>query len=168
MTGWNDDPGLWEITQGVDTDGDDLADESLSTRTAVFERSRSVEFTFAPGATTVLTFKLKTPGTPYWTRPDLGLDPGDVVVADRAVRVTVHSVGAVPAPETTVAVRDAAGRTLATGKIPALAAPVDLQPKTATVTLQLPVGADARGGTVEIDPEHRLEEITTRNNVVKL
>ena len=168
LTGWNVDPGMWEITQGVDTDNDDVADEGLATRTTPFERSTSVALTLAPRAATVLTFKLKTAGTPYWSRPDLGIDPEDVVGKGREVSVTVHSLGAVPSTETSVVVRDAGGRVLATEKLAALAAPTDLQPKTAKVTLHLPTGSDAKGCTVEIDPEHKLGEITVRNNVVKL
>ncbi len=78
MTGWNIDPGVWEITQGIDTNGDDVADRDLTTSTNIFERTCSLEFTFAPRATTVLRLKLKTPGTPYWQRPDLGINREDV------------------------------------------------------------------------------------------
>ena len=168
MTGWNIDPGTWDITQGIDTNDDDTADGAIATRSAVFERTRSVELTLAPRATTVLTFKLKTPGTPYWQRPDLGLDPQDVTVRGREVRVKIHSLGSVPTPATTVTVRDAAGRTLATATVPALAAPLDLMPKTTEVSLTLPAGATTTGGRVEIDPEHALTEITALNNTVSL
>jgi hypothetical protein len=44
MTGWEVDPGEWEITQGVDTNDDDQADGPVTTRTARFERSRSLSF----------------------------------------------------------------------------------------------------------------------------
>jgi hypothetical protein len=168
MTGWNIDPGLWEITQGLDTNDDDTADQAVESRTAPLQRSGSVELTLAPRATTVLTFKLKTPGTPYWSRPDLGLDPEDVVVHGREVQVTVHSLGAVAAPATEISFRDATGKVIATGQTPELAAPTDLKPKTAVVTLTLPAGVAVAGGTVEIDAGHQLEEITTRNNTVKL
>ena len=168
MTGWNIDPGVWEITQGVDTNNDDVADGAVATSTAVFERTKSVELTFPPRATTVLTFKLKTPGTPYWQRPDLGIDPQDVTARGREVHVKVHSIGSVAAPATTIAVRDASGHILATAPVPALAAPVDLLPKIAEVSLTLPAGTSTAGLSVELDPDHALNEITTRNNAVKL
>ena len=168
MTGWNIDPGVWEITQGLDTNDDDAADQGIETRSAVLERSRSVELTFAPRATTVLTLKLKTPGTPYWSRPDLGIDPEDVKVQGRKVRVTVHSLGSVASPETSIVLRDKSGRVIAAEKIPSLPAPVDLLPRMVTVVLPLPAGVEPRGGTVEIDPDHALEEITKLNNAVKL
>jgi hypothetical protein len=91
-----------------------------------------------------------------------------VSVQGRAVRVTVHSLGAVPAPEAAVVLRDAAGRVLVTEKLAGLPAPVDLQPKTAVVTLRLPDGVEPHDCTVEIDPDHRFEEITTLNNAVRV
>ncbi len=171
LTGWNVDPGVWEITQGIDSndhDATDVADRDLATSTAAFGRSQSVALTLAPRAETVLTFKLRTPGTPYWQRPDLGLDPEDVQIHGREVRVTIHNVGAVASPETTVTLRAADGSVLATEKVPSIPAPLDLQPKTTVIHLSLAAGAALRGGSVEIDPDHRLEEITKLNNVVKL
>jgi hypothetical protein len=168
MTGANVDPGIWEITQGTDTNGDDVADESPATRSVPFERARAVTLTLAPHASTVLTFKLTAPGTPYWTRPDLGIDPEDVTVKGREVAVTVHSLGSVASPDATVVLRDGTGRDLVSEKLAALPAPVDLLPKTTTVTLRLPPGVDPHNCTVEIDPQHKLDEITTRNNTVKL
>ena len=102
------------------------------------------------------------------TRPDLGIDPEDVVVKGREVHVTVHSLGSVPTGATELVVRDKAGRVVVGGKIPALAAPVDLLPKTTAVTMKLPKGISLHDCTVEIDPAHQCEEITTLNNVVKL
>ena len=168
MTGWNIDPGVWEITQGIDTNNDDIADQSLTTTTNTFERTSSLEFTFAPRATTMLTLTLKKPGTPYWERPDLGLNREDVEVMGREMRVRVHSLGSVPSPEATVVFRDRTGKIMATGKVGELPAPVDLYPKTMDVILTLPAGVEATGGSVEIDPDHQIEEITRLNNVVKL
>ncbi len=168
MTGWNVAPGTWEITQGIDSRGRDTADREIRSWTASFERSQSVELTFAPRAATVLTFKLKTPGTPYWQRPDLGLSREDIAVEGGAVKVRVHSLGSVDAPASQLAFRDASGRIVATAGIPALPAPLDLFPRTADVILTLPGGVSAEGGSVEIDPGHALEEITKLNNRVSL
>jgi len=108
------------------------------------------------------------PGTPYWSRPDLGIDPEDVIVQGRTLQVTVHSLGSVPSPETTVALRDSSGKVLASEKLVGIAAPLDLLPKTVVVTFQIPDNIDSQVCRVEIDPEQRLEEITRLNNEVKL
>ncbi len=168
MTGWNIDPGVWEITQGIDTNNDDRADQALESRTAPFERSRSLELTFAPQATTVLTFRLKTPGVPYWRRPDLGISRDDVTIGTDALLVKVHSLGSVPAPGTRIVFKTADGKIVASSMAPALPAPADLFPRTEMVTLPLPRGTDTSGGTVIIDPDGQLLEITRLNNSVGL
>lgn len=168
MTGWMVDPGQWEITQGVDTNDDDTADQAIATRTVAFGRSESVTLTLPPRASTVLTLKLKTPGTPYWQRPDVGIERQDVTQTGSALQVRVHSLGSVAAPATTLVVRDIAGKVIATASVPALPAPLDLVPKTTDVSLALPSGASLTGATVELDPNHQLEQITRLNDAVKL
>ena len=92
--------------------------QNLEARSAAFERSKSIAITFAPRTTTVIELKLKTKGTPYWSRPDLGIDPEDVKVDGSQMTVTVHSVGSVDAPASKVVLRDKAGKTLATAECP--------------------------------------------------
>ncbi|HET7535307.1 MAG TPA: hypothetical protein VFJ90_02565, partial [Candidatus Didemnitutus sp.] len=168
MTGWNIDAGTWEITQGIDTNNDDQADEPVTSHTVALARSRSVDLIFAPHKTTILTFKLQSPASPVRARPDLGIGEGDVQRQGRQLRVTVHSLGSVPTPATTLTVRDQNGFVLATAAIPAIAAPLDLFPKTADIVLTLPSEVKAGGLTIEIDPDGKLEEITRLNNVLKL
>ncbi len=167
MTGWNIDPGTWEISQGVDTNDDDESDGGVATRTAVFERSRSLDIVLPPRATTILTLKLATPGTPYWNRPDIGIDREDIALSGRTVRVRVHGLGSVASPATTLAVRDGTGRVLASAPVPAIAAPLDLQPKSADVEVTLPRGSATNDISVELDPDHHLEEITRLNNTAR-
>ncbi|MDR3742450.1 MAG: hypothetical protein P4L40_25820, partial [Terracidiphilus sp.] len=133
-----------------------------------FERSKDIEITFAPRTTTVIELKLASKGTPYWSRPDLGIDPEDVKVDGQKMTVTVHSVGAVDAPASQVVLRDHAGKTISTASIPALEAPTDLTPKTAPVTLAIPAGADLKGASVTIECGGNVPEITLMNNSVTL
>lgn len=169
MTGWDIAPGEWEIQQGLDTNDDNLADTAApAPRTARFERTRSLALTLPPRATTILTLRLKTPGTPYWQRPDLGLDRTDITLDASALTARIHSLGSVPAPTVPLILRDAAGRIVARAPIPALAAPTDLFPKTVDVTLPLPAGFVSAGATVEIDPDESVEEITRLNNTTSL
>jgi hypothetical protein len=167
MTGWNIDPGAWEVTQGVDTNNDDTADGPVTNSTAKLERSASIDLTFPPKATTVLNFQLRTPGTPYWSRPDLGIAREDVRPAPDGLHITVHSLGSVDAPAARLRLLDKSGKELATAPIPPLPAPIDLQPRRSEILLPLPAGTSYEGGTLEIDSGDT-EEITRLNNRVRL
>jgi hypothetical protein len=127
-----------------------------------------MELTFAPGTTTVVQMKLAGRGTPYWDRPDLGISPEDVKVSGGEVTVTVHSLGAAEAPQTEIALQGPEGRTLVSGTVQALPAPVDLMPKTTQVKLTVPAGTSLAGSRVVLDPGKKLTEITRRNNDVTI
>jgi hypothetical protein len=167
MTGWEIDPGKWEITQGTRGNADTDPVQNVSTRTEDFERSKSLDVTFAPHTTTVLELKLVSKGVPYWSRPDLGIDPDDVKVEGNRMKVTVHSLGAVDAPSAAVVLRDRDGKVIARARAAPLKAPLDLLPKTETVSLSLPSGADWKGGSVSIEISGKLPEITQMNNRVQ-
>ena len=98
----------------------------------------------------------------------MGIGADDVKVEGAKITVTVHSLGSVDAPASKVVVRDKAGKTLATARVPALKAPLDLMPKTAAVTLAVPSGADLKGATVTVECGGDLPEITLMNDSVTL
>jgi len=167
MTGWEVDPGQWEITQGVQASATGAALTTVKKWSAEFERSRSIPLTFAPHSTTVVELKLVSKGVPYWSRPDLGIGPDDVKVEGRTMKVTVHSVGGVDAPASKVVLRDRTGKVIATANAGPLKAPLDLYPKTEDVSLALPVGAEWKGGSVTVEMSGDLPEITQMNNRVQ-
>jgi|SRR5450631_2373682 hypothetical protein len=74
------------------------------------------------------------------------------IVNGSRMTVTVHSLGSVDAPPARIVLRGGRRKVLATGRAPALNAPLDLYPKTATVSLTLPAGIDWKGGSVTIEP----------------
>jgi hypothetical protein len=165
MIGGEIEPGQWEMTSGTQAT-ENSSVTGTTTRTVAFERSRDVEVTFAPHTTTVIEMTLKTPGVPYWSRFDLGLDREDVVVKGDVMRVTVHSLGGIDAPAGEVVVRDKAGKVIARANTPALKAPIDLVPKTATVSLKLPAHAEINGATVSVETKATTPETTMLNNSV--
>ena len=115
---------------------------------------------------TVIDFALVTPGAPVEARPDLGIGRNDVIVKGRRVTVTVHSLGAAPATAGRVSIE---GRGVAaTAPIPPLAAPTDLAPKTATVTLTIPAGVDPDTLTARVTLADNAAEVTQQNNAVAL
>lgn len=151
MTGWMIAPGTWQ-----------MSGPGLKPKTFTFEKATSVDLTFAPGKTTKLEFKLVQPGEATADRADLAIGADDVVVKGDSVAVTVHSLGAKPAAGGKAELIGTKGQVLASVAVPALAAPLDLIPKTTAVVLPFKPGALAVRLTL---PE---PEITTRNNEVVL
>ena len=100
-------------------------------------------------------------------RPDVGLDPEDVVVSGRTARVTVHGLGGVASPAGEVLIEDASGQVVGRAPFPALAAPEDLLPKTATVRVPLPRGS-LTGLRVRLALNGEPVEISPANNTVPL
>ena len=166
MLGYEVDPGVWAVTCGVDTAGNDVADADCKSYEAAFENYTGLDFVFPKGKNTVITLKRVKAGTPYWERCDLGICEDDVTVSDGKVQVVVHGMGAVDSPAATAVLRNPAGAVVCTAGIPAMAAPNDLYPKTATVEFK--VEGCVKGYTVEIDPDNKLCEINKQNNVVTI
>lgn len=156
MTAWGINPGTWTVTDGS------------GTRSAQLERGEGVDIVFAPRTTTTIEMHLSADAVPYGLRPDLGISRGDVRTDDASLSVTVHSLGAVDAPASRLVLRDRTGRVIATAEVPALPAPLDLQPRTHVVRLPLSRGADLRGGRLTLEPIASTPEITTRNNEVRM
>jgi hypothetical protein len=158
MTGWDVTAGRWTLTRAVDG--------AAEPKTALaFERTAGVDLTFAPGQTTTWDLALETPASPVSQRPDLGIGRDDVKATRSGLAVTVHSLGAKPAPPSLLVLEDAAGRELARAMIPALPAPLDLRPKTARVVLATQAGWKT-GYRVRIVTPAGAPEITQLNNTI--
>lgn len=151
MTGWMITPGTWKMTG-----------PGLKPRTFTFERSTTIPLVFAPHRTSLVNFELVKPGSSTSERPDLGIGADDVVVAGDEVSVTVHSLGAQQASGATAQLVGTKDMVLASVPVPALAAPVDLEPKTAKVSLPMKMGA------VRVRIVLGVPEITLMNNEVVL
>ncbi|MDR0353092.1 MAG: hypothetical protein LBI02_07010 [Opitutaceae bacterium] len=163
-------PGQWEVTQGIDLDNDHRADTSIQpARTLAFGRDDDIDLVFPARATSVLGFRKTAPGTPYSQRPDLGIEPRDITRrAPGVLGVVVHNLGSVDAPASTLALVDASGAILASAPVPPIPAPLDLYPKTGSVELVFPPDADLAAARLVVDPDHRIEEISRKNNSAPL
>ena len=169
MTGQNVVDGDWAIVHGVEKpDGKIalLAEPATIVLPHAFGRAVDVPLVFPPHRTVTVEFTLRKAGASASTRADIGIGPADIHVGAGVVDVTVHSLGSVPTPAGKLTLFDAKGRALASAPIPALEAPLDLKPRTATVHLKVPV----------VPPHARLvavlsgnpAEITLRNNALAL
>ncbi|MCU6454278.1 LamG domain-containing protein [Sphingomonas sp. A2-49] len=164
MSTWNVTAGNWRIRTGTSDDDGRTTRAAGAWTPVTLERSAGTDVTFAPHATTVIEAELVRAGTPVERRPDIGIGTDDVAVKGRTLTVTVHGLGSVPSGPGVATLVNADGRTIAGAPIPALAAPVDLMPRTATVRLTMPTAA--RGTHVRIALAGDAPEVTRRNNVV--
>jgi catechol 2,3-dioxygenase-like lactoylglutathione lyase family enzyme len=91
----------------------------------------------------------------------------DVVLKENMIHVRVHSLGSVAASPTKVALLEN-GRTVAIAPVPEMQAPNDLVPKFADILLPVPPSTNLQKCSIQVDPEHKLNEITLMNNTVDL
>ena len=101
-------------------------------------------------------------------RPDLGIEVGDVCLNGRALAVIVHGPGLAAAPGGTLFLEDSSGRTVASTKIAALAAPTDLMPKKARVRLMVPAGVAVETPRLRLALRDGGREVTMRNAMLPL
>jgi hypothetical protein len=165
MTTWNVTAGHWSMISGTSRDEGKTVSGTAAAPVDL-ERSASVPVSFAPGVTMVYDFALLTPTSPVEQRPDLGIGRDDVVVQGRSVRVTVHSLGAVPTGPGRVSLWQ--DKEVASVALPPLAAPTDLLPHTATVTLTLPANIDPATIVARVALADDAPEVTRQNNAVAL
>lgn len=158
--------GRWKLVAGRDVDGDDRIDADRTERDLDLERTDELPVALPPKQSTVLEFELVKAGDPSWQRPDVGIGVDDVKIGKGAVSVTVHSLGALDAPEGVAILEDRAGREVARAPFAALKAPVDLRPKTTDVRLTTSRGSDLKGYRVRLALIGGGREITQRNNSI--
>jgi len=167
MRVWRLPHGRYDVSIGVDRDGDDRPDEQLRRETMELWRyDGAVEFTARPGQTLVIELSLLEELGDVRTRPDLAIGLDDVAVEDSAVVVTVHNIGGSASPPSRIEVRTASTDVLGVAQTPALESPHDLEPKTAKV--RIPLDSDAKPARIVLDPASQIAEITEANNTVQL
>ncbi|MDI1366408.1 MAG: LamG domain-containing protein [bacterium] len=166
MTGWGVAPGQWNLTQGLDANGDDAIDGTGESRSVAFERTKAVTLTLPPRQTTIVDMALTQPGDDPARRADLGVGRGDVTVKGSTITVHVHSLGAQDTVAAKLELIDASDQVLASAPVPALKAPTDLLPKTASIRLKIPSGMKSTGLRVRLVSDQ--PQITALNDEVVL
>ncbi len=166
MTMWNIQPGRWRIRQGADANDDQKPDSAPLERIVEVASGDSLPIVFASHQKILVDMELVAPSPAgYNQRPDLGINPEDVKIEGDTLSVKVYSLGAVEAPATTLAIKDAHKKTIGTVQVPSLKAPADLLPQWTEVRFKIPATADLGTGSVELDPGKKMVQITRRNDV---
>jgi len=160
---WRTPLGEYEVRFGKDADGDEAPDADAETRRLTLHRSAQIPVTLPARTLCTLTIDLAQQSTEdFWRRPDLGLANDDLSWGDDGtLQVTVHNLGASPIAAAMVRLLDANGAVLAEKTVQQLEAPLDLQPRTRTVTFP---GLSTRDVTVALDPDNAIPELNEANN----
>ncbi len=164
MRTWSLPHGTYRVSYGVDEGGDGAADTNIETNVVALHRYAPVFLTLAPGKTTVITAEQLERADEITGRPDLALSAVDVQAEDEELVVTVHNLGAAPTPAgIQVEGHNGQGKVVAQAELPAIEAPSDCVPRTATVRLKA-AGVSA----IMLNPGGQLPEITEQNNYLDL
>ncbi|MBT3384551.1 MAG: LamG domain-containing protein [Prolixibacteraceae bacterium] len=167
MTLWDIKPGLWRVRQGLDTNDDQQIDTEITERIVYLESSSELDITFESRKNTIINLELSEPAqTDYWERPDLAISRAGIKIEKGEVNVRVYSQGAIGTPETTLELRDANGELIKTAQVPAMKPPLDLIPKWVNIKFNVAVDTDLSGGSVIVDPNNKITQITRKNTVI--
>ena len=167
MRVWRLPHGRYDVSIGIDRDGDDQPDEQLRREEKELWRyDGAVEFTAQPGQTVVIELTLLEELDDVRDRPDLAIGPDDVKIEQSAVVVTVHNIGGSASPPSRIEVRSADAGVLGVAQIPPLEPPHDLQPKTAR--MRVPLDTNVKPATIVLDPANEIAEITEANNTERV
>ena len=167
MRVWRLPHGRYDLSIGIDRDGDERPDEQIRREEKrLWRYDGAVEFTARPGQTLVIELSLLEELDDVRTRPDLAIGPEDVTVEEGAVVLRVHNIGGSASPPSRIEVRDADSRVLYVAQAPALDPPHDLRPITAQV--RIPIDPGAKPARIVLDPGDEIAEVTEANNEVQV
>jgi hypothetical protein len=169
MTTWDVKPGKWRVRQGIDTNDDQIIDSNETSKMIEVERGKEISLTFAPRKYNIVSLELIEPsGKNFQELPDLAMGLEDVKITANAITVRIHNIGAVGSPATTVELKDAKGKVIATAQVPPLEAPVDLLPRWKVITIPVATGTNLSNAILQIDPGAKIKEITRKNSKIRL
>jgi len=162
MRVWKLAPGDYALRAGTDADLDERPDTPQE-RTIPLQRHDQVRLRVPPRAQLVVELQRIREAPDTRGRPDLAVCARDIAYdpAAATLTLTIHNIGAHDAPETEAALITG-GRETQRRPVPALAAPLDLKPRTTTVVFGNVRAPD--GLSVIVDPEDRIAEISEANN----
>jgi hypothetical protein len=165
---WDVKPGKWIVHQGLDTDDDQLIDSFETSNIVNLERGKELPLVFAPRKYNIVILKLIEPSKGELQElPDLAIGPEDIKIGGKEVTIRVHNIGGAMSPLTILELRDGRGKLIATAQVPSLEAPVDLLPRWKEISFHIEPGTDLAHGSLQLDPDGKITEITRINSQLK-
>ena len=167
ITVWDVLPGIWKVIRGVDADDDQIPDTGIRESSVYLERGEMLKVTLSPRQYNIISLELKEPSAQgYRELPDIAIGKEDITVSADRISIIVHNLGAVSSPQTELVVTDREGKRIASAAVPPIDAPTDLLPRRTEIRIDIPGGPDLTAGTVMLDPERKIRQITRRNDTV--
>ena len=170
---WEFEPGAkYKLRYGVDEDDNESIDKALEERDFVYQqRGQSIPIKVEPRVNYVIEIELLQRGRPAGLYPDPAVCAEDINYdAQRGmVTATIHNVGSRPVQNLTVDFYQgdpqSGGKKIGSQTIASLDAPIDLEPRTETLSVSHKIEGPAQDIYVVIDaPNAITDEITTFNN----
>ena len=160
MRVWRLDHGRYKVRTGPDADDNGDLDRVEKESTEELCRYAPISLNLPPRRMTLIKINQTQKLDDIRDRADLALSPLDMrSKPDGTLHVRVHNIGAKRARNIVVAVMRH-GRKVAEQRIPSLAAPLDLTPRTATLSF-----TNVRSGDeIVVDPADAVPEIAEHNN----
>ena len=158
MRVWRMDPGIYEV-QFRPRGG------RAQRRRLALHRGEELRLDLPARSSVEVELKLAVAGDWSAERPDLALSKREGATSEgNRISVIVHNIGSVPSPSCKAALMRGERR-IAEASIPAIAAPLDFSPRTATVSFVVP---DAVRGELRVivDSDDEVAEITELNNTL--
>ena len=167
---WQLESGRYEVTVGVDHDGDDSEDAVEYRQTVDVRRGTRIRVPVQFAKLQVVRVTQKSKSDEPALLPDLALCRSDIEyqAREQLLEVTVHNVGSVDSGPFTVELQRTKGRVIASKSLDGLAAPIDLKPRRALVSFPLDRKACGKVRRVVVRPRKPTLEITDENNAVSV
>ncbi len=167
LTVWKIIPGKWKFVQGIDSNDDQIPDTDITENTIYLEKGSDIDLKFAPRQNTILQLKLMEPSDNNPADlPDLAINKRWMKMEKDELKIRVYSQGAVKSPETVLELRDSGGKKISSVNIPSIEAPLDLIPKWIEVKIKVPENTDLSHGSLILDPQKRVKQITRKNTTI--
>ncbi|MFC1607914.1 hypothetical protein ACFL47_08085 [Candidatus Latescibacterota bacterium] len=171
MTGnatmWYLEHGMYHLLVGNDS-GDDGSIDTISFEGTV-ELGKGMTFpvSLAPKTITIVELQQVERLDNLFDRADLAIAAREVTVNGTTITGTIHNIGSKSVADAVVAVVDNNGSEIARATVERLDAPLDLVPRRASFTIELPTKA-VSGWMLKLDPGDDVPEIYEGNNTVSL
>ncbi len=171
---WEFEPGAtYKLRYGVDEDDNETIDRAVEEREFVFQqRGQSIPMVVEPRVNYVIEIDQLQRGRPVGLYPDPAVCAEDIDYdAERGIVIaTIHNVGSKPLNNLTVDFYqgdpESGGRKIGSQVIAELEAPIDLEPRTQTLSVSFKIQGPPTDIYVVLDAADSIEdEITSFNNV---